>query len=237
MCVRYTFHEPEAAIGAVADALGVKLDAGAWLEPRFNVAPSQVAPIVAFVTGAPQLWPMRWGLIPPADRLLAQPRLLTNARSETLLRRPAFKAAATRRRCLIPANGFYEFKDMGRRKDPFLFTLSNGAPMAIAGIWEPPLGVLPASFCLVTTEPNAALSPYHDRMPVILTPEAMGRWLGDQPLTEEALQALTRPIDPGLIASRQVNGYVNNSRHEGPKCIAGPDEEGPEAQLGLALSD
>jgi putative SOS response-associated peptidase YedK len=237
MCVRYTFHEPEAAVEAVADALGVRLDSGGLLEARYNVAPSQVVPIVAFVTGGPQLWPMRWGLIPPADRAVTKPRIMTNARAETLLKRPAFQAAARRRRCLIPANGFYEFKDMGRRKDPYLFTMADGTPMAIAGVWEPPLGVLPATFCLVTTEPNSDVSSYHNRMPVILTRENASGWLGDQPLTDEILQGLTKPLDAGRLSSRRVNSYVNNSRHEGPKCIAQPDQEAPEPQLGLGLTD
>jgi len=233
MCVRYTLHRPDAAIAAVAKALGIRLDPEDWMEaPRFNITLSQVAPVVGTDAGAPRLRPMQWGFIPPADRDLPKKRLLANARLETLTRIPAFRAAAAARRCLVPANGFYEFKDLGSRKQPYVFMRPDEEPFAMAGLWEPPLGDLPPSFCIVTTAPNAAMEGIHDRMTLVLTGPAMGLWLGEKPLATEALRQIMQPLPADLLVARQVNAYVNNSRHEGPRCLAPPDAEPPEFDFG-----
>jgi len=229
MCVRYVLHRPDAAFAAVAEALGIRLDPGDWMKsPRYNVAPSQVAPVVQAHEGAARLRPMRWGLIPPADRNLAKKRALTNARVETVAVIPAFRAAAAARRCLVPVNGCYEFRDMGRRKQPYVFMRPDGVPFALAGLWEPELDGLQPSFCVVTTEPDAAMAEIHDRMPLVLTGPAMGLWLGEKPLDAAALRQMARPPPPDLLVARQVNACVNNSRHEGPQCLAPPDAEPPE---------
>jgi putative SOS response-associated peptidase YedK len=212
MCVRYTLHRPDAAIAAVADALGVQLDARDWMEPpRYNVALSQVAPVVFKDGYTPRLERMRWGLVPPADRSLPRRRALGNARLETLSRLPAFRAAAAARRCLVPVNGFYEYKDLGRRKQPYVFMLRDGEGFALAGLWETPLDGLPPSFCVVTTAPNAAMAGVHDRMPLVLTGPAMGLWLGERPLEEAALQRIRQPLPADLLVAprrhfRQKNG-------------------------------
>jgi putative SOS response-associated peptidase YedK len=233
MCVRYTLHRPDAAIATVAKALGIRLNPEDWMEtPRYNVAPSQIAPVVQADERVPRLRPMRWGFIPPADRALPRQRLLTNARFETLARLPAFRAAAAARRCLVPVNGFYEYKDLGSRKQPYVFMRPDEEPFVLAGLWEPPLGDLPPSFCVVTTAPNAALAGIHDRMPLVLTGPAMGLWLGDRPLEAAALRQLMQPLPADLVVARPVNAYANNSRHEGPQCLAPPDTEPPEFDFG-----
>ena len=233
MCVRYTLHRPDAAIEAVAKALGVRIDPEDWIQPpRYNVALSQIAPVVRSEEDAPRLRAMRWGLIPPADRGLQGRRALANARLETLDRLPAFRAAAAARRCLVPVNGFYEYKDLGRRKQPYVFMRPDGEPFALAGLWEPPLDGLPPSFCVVTTAPNAAMAGIHDRMPLVLTGPAMGLWLGERPLEEEALGRIGRPLPADLLVARQVNAFVNSSRNEGPQCLAPPDAEPPEFDFG-----
>jgi putative SOS response-associated peptidase YedK len=234
MCVRYTLHRPDAAIATVAKALGIRLDPEDWMQqPRYNVAPSQVAPVVQADEHAPRLRPMRWGFLPPADRDLPRKRMLTNARVETISKIPAFRAAAAARRCLVPVNGFYEYKDIGRRKQPYVFMRPDGEPFALAGLWEPPLGGLPPSFCVVTTAPNEAMAGIHDRMPLVLAGSAMGLWLGEKPLEEEALRQIARPPSADLLVARLVNAYGNNSRHEGPQCLAPPDAEPPEFDFGL----
>ncbi len=233
MCVRYTLHRPDAAIETVAKALGVRLDTEDWIQPpRYNVALSQTAPVVQADGGAPRLRPMQWGFVPPADHGSPRRRALGNARLETLARLPAFRAAAADRRCLVPVNGFYEYKDLGRRKQPYVFMLPDGEPFALAGLWEPPQGGLPPSFCVVTTAPNAAMAGIHDRMPLVLTGPAMGLWLGDRPLEAAALRQIGRALPSELLVARQVNAYVNSSRNEGPRCLEPPDPEPPEFDFG-----
>ena len=227
MCVRYALNQWQAAINAVAKALGVELG-GQEEAPRYNVAPSQLAPIVAAAPDGPRLQAMRWGLIPPADRQLPKPRLLTNARAETMAQFPAFRAAVAQRRCLVPVNGFYEFKDLGARKEPYVLTLPADEPFALGGLWETPIGESAPTFCVVTTEPNAIMQPIHGRMPLILTGKYLALWLGAQPLDERALSETMRQVPAERLQARRVNPYVNNSRHEGPQCLADPEPALPE---------
>src|SRR5450432_2186863 len=108
MCVRYTLHKTDAALAAISRALGVPLDTPDWAAPKFNISLTDTAPVVALGEAGPRVRPMRWGLIPQAERGLARPRLLANARSETVYTMPAFRKPVAARRCLVPANGFYE---------------------------------------------------------------------------------------------------------------------------------
>jgi putative SOS response-associated peptidase YedK len=234
MCVRYTLHKTDAALDAISRALGVLLDAPDGSQPRYNVALTDTMPVVALGAGGPGVRAMRWGLVPPGDRGKARPRLLANARSETAASMPAFRSGTARRRALVPANGFYEWMSSGGLKRPYLFTLRDGAPFAFAGIWDPAADGLPETYCLLTTEPNEVVARIHDRMPVILTPETMPRWLGDQPLAAGTLADLVRPIAAERLESRPVSRFVSNSRNEGPRCLAPPDDEAPEPEFDFA---
>jgi putative SOS response-associated peptidase YedK len=229
MCVRYVLHKPDAAIAAVAKALGVRIDPADWMAPpRYNVTLSHLEPVIGKQDGVIGMRPMRWGFVPPADRDLPKKRVLANARIETLTHLPAFRAAAASRRCLVPVNGFYEFKDMGRRKQAYVFMRPDEAPFALAGLWEPSTGDLPEGFCVVTTAPNATMAGIHDRMPVVLTGDGMGAWLGETPLDPAALRRFAEPAPADALAARPVSAYVNNSRNEGPECLAPPEEDLPE---------
>jgi putative SOS response-associated peptidase YedK len=232
MCVRYTFHEPDKAIAAVAQALAVKLTLPEWAKPRFNVTLTQVMPVVAAGEGGPELRPLMWGLVPFYERNKPQRKMLPNAKAETAGTLTAFKGAVAKRRCLVPANGFYEWQTVGKLKWPHLFTMKDEEPFAFAGIWEPPEGDTPATFGILTTAPNALVAPIHNRMPVILSVETMARWIGSEPLPEEEYRALTSPLAPELMEERPVSRYVSNSRHEGPGCLAPPEVEPPELALG-----
>ena len=192
MCTRYTLHKPDAAVRAVAESLGVTLEFAEPFVPHYNVAPSVAAPVILAEAGAPRLRVLRWALLPPADRGRPAPRMLPNARAESMTKLPAFRAAAAERRCLVPANGFYEFKDLGRRKEPYLFTLRDEAPFAFAGLWEPPAGEWPGTFCILTTEPNATVAPIHNRMPIVLD----GRPAGPLARRAGARRGRPRRIDP-----------------------------------------
>jgi putative SOS response-associated peptidase YedK len=234
MCVRYTLHKTDAALAAISRALGVPLETPDWAVPRYNVALTNTMPSVALSEGKVSVHAMRWGLIPENERGKVHPRLLSNARSETVAKMPAFRKGIAGRRCLVPANGFYEWKERGGAKWPYLFTLRGEEPFAFGAIWDPAEGDLPETYCLLTTEPNELVAQVHNRMPVILTAETMPRWLGDSPLPEEELRALVHPIDAALMESRPVSRFVSNSRHEGPACLAPPDEAPPEPEFNFA---
>jgi putative SOS response-associated peptidase YedK len=231
MCVRYTLHKTDAALEAISRALGVALETPDWAVPRYNVALTNTMPVVALAGGRPAVRGMRWGLIPLRERAKPRPQLLANARSETVARLPAFREGAASRRCLVPANGFYEWMTVGKVKLPHLFTLSGEEPFAFAGIWDPQSGDIPETYCLLTTEPNELVARVHNRMPVILTAETMPRWIGDRPLAPGELDALVRPIGAGRMESRPVSRYMSNSRNEGPGCLAPPDDPAPEPEL------
>ena len=231
MCVRYTLHKSDAALGAISRALGAPLEAPDWAGPRFNASITSTMPVVASAAGLPAVRPMRWGLVPPGERGKARPRLLANARSETAERLPAFRRGVAERRCLVPANGFYEWLPSGSVKLPYLFTLRGEEPFAFAGIWDSAAGPLPETYCILTTEPNELVARVHNRMPVILTAETMGRWLGERPLAAEEFALLVRPLEAGRMESRPVSRYVSNSRNEGPRCLEPPDAAPPGLEL------
>jgi putative SOS response-associated peptidase YedK len=231
MCVRYTLHKTDAALGAISRALGAPLEAPDWATPRYNVALTNTMPVVAFAEHRPAVRAMRWGLILSGERAGTKPRLLSNARSETAATLSAFRKGVASRRCLVPANGFYEWKAVGAVKLPYLFTLADDEPFAFAGIWDPGFGDIPETFCILTTEPNRLVAEVHNRMPVILTAGTMPRWLGDQPLADEELRSLFRPADASLMASRPVSRFVSSTRNEGPQCLAPPGTESSEPEL------
>jgi putative SOS response-associated peptidase YedK len=231
MCVRYTLHKTDAALGAISRALGVLLEAPEWVQPRYNVTLTDTMPVVACGSGAPTVRPMRWGLVPEGERSNPRPRLLANARSETATKMPAFRKAVAIRRCLVPANGFYEWMSRGGVKLPHLFTLAGEEPFAFAGIWDPAIDNLPETYCLLTTQPNELVAKVHDRMPVILTAATMPRWIGDKPLADDAYLSLVSPIQATTMESRPVSRFVSNSRNEGPECLSPPNEPPPEAEF------
>ena len=227
MCVRYTLHNLDTVLAAIARALGCSLSSPAAAKPRYNVTVTSEMPVVALEAGRPAAGMMRWGYaFGPAKAPLP------NAKAETVATLPTFRESAARRRCLVPANGFYEWKDAGGVKLPHLFTLRDDEPFAFAGIWEPPGHDLPATFCILTTSPNEVVAPIHNRMPVLLTAETMPRWIGDRPLAETELKALTQPLPSARLRVRPVNRYVSNTRNEGPQCHAAPDEAPPEFAFG-----
>ena len=232
MCVRYTLHQPDEALEAIARALARKLALPEGTKPRYNVTLSHVMPVVATGADGPEVRGMMWGLVPFYERKKAQMRMLPNAKAETAATLTAFREGVAKRRCLVPANGFYEWQTLGKLKLPHLFTLRNGAPFAFAGIWEPAEDTTPATYGILTTTPNDLVAPIHNRMPVILTPELMPRWLGGEPLPEAEYRALTQPLPADQMQERQVSRYVSNSRHEGPQCLAPPEQAPPELPLG-----
>jgi putative SOS response-associated peptidase YedK len=197
-------------------------------EPRFNVAPTQLVPIVANrSTRAVEL--ARWGLVPPWAEDLSIGNRLINARGETMAGKRAFRDAFARRRCLVPADGFYEWQRAGKKKQPYFIHQEARRPFALAGLWErwrSPDGAWLISFTIVTCASNALLSPIHDRMPVIVAPEDFERWLARDPVEPDALADILAPADPAGWAADAVGDAVNRPTHDGPDCVESVPAQG-----------
>lgn len=216
MCGRYTLRTPAVRLTQLFDLAG---DVPV-LKPRFNIAPTQAAPVIR-MNGRRRLVMCRWGLIPSwADDQAVGARLL-NARSESVALKPAFRAAFKQRRCLVPADGFYEWQKVGSKKQPFYFLPLNDWPFAFAGLWESwhkdDLAI--ESFTILTTEANEMVRPLHERMPVILAPEDFALWLDPQMHDAQKLQPLLRPYPADGMSSYPVSTMVNGARNEDPRCI------------------
>ncbi len=219
MCGRFTLSQP---INAIASAFN--LAQIPTLEPRYNIAPTQLVPAVLFAPepGERQLQMLHWGLIPSWAKDPAIGAKLINARAETVGEKPSFRAAFKRRRCLIIADGFYEWQRQEGKKQPYYFRLESGQPFAFAGLWEhwqSPEEQTITSCTILTTEANDVLRPIHDRMPVILEPKDGDRWLDPEIEKPELLQPLLRPYQANLMTSYAVSTKVNNPKNDTPECI------------------
>lgn len=223
MCGRFTLTAPPDQLASLFD-----LPQEPMVVPRYNIAPTQPVAVVRMnAQKAEREWALTyWGLVPSWSKDPSMGARMINARSETVTEKPAFRAAFKRRRCLVPANGFYEWQKQGKGKQPFYITTPDGAPFAIAGLWEyweGADGSALESCTLLTTSANTLMAPLHDRMPVIVAPEDYDQWLGtgrdETPQALGQLQHLLRPYaDDGLVAF-PVSTYVNNTRNEGADCV------------------
>ena len=208
----------------------------AELAPRHNIAPTQpVTTVVLDAAGARVLQPMQWGLIPPWGRDLREGARLFNARAETVTAKPAFREAFATRRCLIPADGFYEWRRHGRERQPFYFHSPDGRLLALAGVWsrwEYPGGEVVDSCSVLTTDANDLMRPIHHRMPVLLALADHDRWLLTRPDDATSLLALLQPAPPSALHMHAVSPLVNRAANDGPELIAPVTPPGPR-QLGL----
>jgi putative SOS response-associated peptidase YedK len=215
VCGRFTL---TASGEELAEAFG--LDDPPELAPRYNIAPTQpVAVVRAEEPGSGRtLSLLRWGLLP---RATAEPkRPLINARAETASSVPSFREAFARRRCLIPASGFFEWTGTGKKRQPWYFRMASGRAFAFAGLWEPPFDPVDApTATILTTEPNQIARPLHDRMPVILAPEDYARWLDPQARGLGALRPLLQPFPAEGMVAYPVEHVVNDPRRDEPSCI------------------
>ena len=211
-------------------------------QERYNIAPTQESPILRKrldVHDQLEVAFMRWGLIPSWAKSSRALTPMINARSETVAEKPAYRAAYQRRRCLVPADGFYEWRKSKGANHPFYFSMQDGAPFQMAGIWESWIGENAEtinSFTILTTYANALLSKFHDRMPVILGPEQIETWLESDVtrLSLEDRNHLFAPIDAELMQCQPANPIVNNNRSDGPECLEAP-EVTPKSQLDLGF--
>lgn len=198
-------------------------DIPSWT-PRYNIAPTQLVPTVVLTSDHPsrQFRTWRWGLIPSWAKDPTIGSRMINAQAETAATKPAFRAAFRRRRCLVLADGFYEWQQLGRRKQPFHVRMRDRRPFAFAGLWEHwkgPDGRAIESCTLLTTEPNDLIRTFHHRMPVILEPANYALWLDPGIQEPERLQPLLRPYASDELTAYPVSTLVNNPANDTPECI------------------
>jgi putative SOS response-associated peptidase YedK len=217
MCGRYTLKTP---VEKLAEEFG--FDASSVeLPPNYNVAPTQEVAAVLAENGHRRLELLRWGLIPSwADDPGIGSRMI-NARSETAPEKPSFRRAFRERRCLIPADGFYEWKRTNGGKQPFYIHMKEERPFAFAGLWESwkdDGGPEVRSCTILTTKPNALAREIHDRMPVILPAGSYDAWL-DPEAEKEELVALLAPYPEDEMEAYPVSRFVNSPQNNDPRCV------------------
>lgn len=221
MCGRFTLRAPASAVAEQFAIFEVPPFA-----PRFNVAPTQPVAVVRSAPEAPELgrelvW-LRWGLIPSWAKDPSIGDRMINARAETVAEKPAYRAAFRRRRCLVVADGFYEWQKTGPKKQPYFIHMQDDRPLAFAGLWESWEGADASaieSCTLLTTEPNELVASIHNRMPVILARESYPQWLDPRAADPNQLRPLLVPYPGDQMAAYPVTTYVNSPAHDDARCI------------------
>lgn len=229
MCGRYAFFSPAEAVKRT-----FALDFRPELAPRYNIAPTQSVPALRVVEeGSRALAMLHWGLVPRWARERAIGNRMINARSETIAEKPAYRDAFRRRRCLVLADGWYEWQAAPGGKQPWFVRLRDPQPIAFAGLWErwkdPAGGELLESCTIVTTSASESIRKIHDRMPVILPRESWDRWMDPACSDAESLARILGPYDGKALTAWQVSRLVNAPKNEGPRLI---EMEGSGAAIG-----
>jgi putative SOS response-associated peptidase YedK len=217
MCGRYTF---TFSAKSLTEAFGL-VPYGFEIVKGYNIAPGQYIVIVRPEKGQRVADVAHWGLIPA---WVKDPNVFSkpiNARAETLVEKPTFRTAFKRKRCIVPATGFYEWKVVGKEKQPFFIHPTNGELFAFAGLmedWQGPNGEVMVSACIITTESNELMAQIHNRMPAILSKDTWGLWLDPAAQVKE-VQPLLVPYPPDLMAAHPVGKAVGDPRNDGPELI------------------
>jgi putative SOS response-associated peptidase YedK len=238
MCGRYTLTRHEDAAADLQAAIGVSAQSE-WWKPRFNVAPTQPAPVVTLHDGVRTIEMMRWGLVPFwAEGDVKKPPLMINARVETLKNKAFFRDALARKRCLVPADGFFEWKrddsDKKAKPLPIYFHPAGKKTFAFAGLWarsKTDAGAEQLSFTIITSPPNELIKPIHDRMPLVLDPSRYDAWLDPNVDGDAARALLTVPAVDDWVGE-PVSTRVNKAQNDDPACIE-PEQIEPSGQLTL----
>jgi putative SOS response-associated peptidase YedK len=217
VCGRFAFYSPAEAVSRLFAA-----ETTSDLPPRYNIAPTQLAPVVRLdQDSVRRLYLLRWGLIPFWAKDPSIGNRMINARAETVASKPAFRQAFRKRRCLILADGFYEWQKAGRGKIPWFISAPSGEPFAMAGLWESwqAGGDEPLQTCtILTTEAGSSLAHIHHRMPVVLGSEGVQQWL-DPNMDEERLRLLADEARRAPLEAVRVSRQVNNPENEGPDLV------------------
>jgi putative SOS response-associated peptidase YedK len=234
MCGRYRLSKTEKYL---LEHFGVRSREDFEWKPRYNIAPTDQVPVIRQDKDQPQrsITSMRWGLIPYWAKDASIGAKMINARAESLTEKPAFKDAIERRRCLVPADAFYEWKKTSKGtkivRRPFLIRMKNDEAFAFAGIWDrwkSPEGKLVLSVSILTTDANPLVRDVHDRMPVIVSREHYDVWLDPKFRDVKALEEILKPYDPREMEKLPVSDRVNSVKNDDPEC-ASPAAEEPES--------
>lgn len=218
MCGRFTLAVPAEQVAAQ-----FQLPTAPELAPRYNIAPTQQIAVVRAGDADRTLSMMRWGLVPSWAKELSIGARMINARAETAAEKPAFRSAMKQRRCLIPADGFYEWQAQPGGKQPFHIRMADGRPFAFAGLWEQwrtPEGQWLETCTILTTSANELMRQLHDRMPVIIPPEQYALWLDPALHDTEPLQELLTPYPAEEMTARPVSKAVNKVGNDDPSLLA-----------------
>ena len=214
MCGRFAFYSPSEATAALFGATS-----SAEVEPRYNIAPTQfIAAVRRDEQDSPELTMLRWGLVPFWAKDPSIGNRMINARAETVAEKPSFRNAYKKRRCLVLADGFYEWRKEGDGKTPYFISLADGSPFAFAGLWEnwssKESEESLQTAAIITTAASDFMATLHQRMPVVMVPAQAERWLdGDMELLSEVVD------DPPAFRAWPVDRKVNNARNEGAQLI------------------
>ena len=219
MCGRYTLTASPEVIAEQFD-----LQEPPLFQPRYNIAPTQQVAVIRLTpeSARRQLDMLRWGLIPAWAKDPKIGNQMINAKAETVATKPSFRSAFRKRRCLIPASGFYEWQQEGRQKQPMFIRLQDRRPFAFAGLWErwqPPEGEPVESCAIITTDPNEFIQKIHNRMPVILAPQNYEVWLDPAVQETDTLHALLKPYPAENMEAYPISKMVNNPRFDSPQCV------------------
>ena len=229
MCGRMTMRTGPSELATIFDAEVRDSDAWEELGPRYNVAPTQPITVVVQRDDGRAIEEHRWGLVPSWAKSPAAGSRMINARAETVATSSAFRASFLRRRCIIPADGFYEWRRDGRAKQPFLIHTPNDEPLAFAGLWapwrDPSTGEWLISAAVVTTAANEKVGQLHNRMPAILGNEEWRLWIDPELRDEALLRDLLQPAADDLLELRAVSTLVNNANNEGAALLLPPEAD------------
>jgi putative SOS response-associated peptidase YedK len=221
MCGRCRLSRRKELVEEYFDTVSDELD---W-NPRYNIAPTQPVPVIRQDPKEPirELSQMKWGLIPFWSKDPSGAAKMINARSETASTKPAFRDPLKFRRCLLPADGFYEWKRTATSKQPYCFEVGDGELFAFAGIWDrwkEPSGGWIKTCSILTTTPNTVTSPVHDRMPVILDPDSYDLWLDPNMTDVDAASELLKPCDASQMRCYPVSTRINHVANDDAECSA-----------------
>ena len=232
MCGRYTITGDLAELEKLVQFISKFVD----FTPRYNLAPRSQAPVLVSDNAQNVLKSMRWGLIPSWSKDETIGDKLTNARADTISEKPSYRKPFEKQRCLIPADGFYEWQTTTTGKQPFRFTMKGGGFFCMAGLWEkwirpprseelnleanePSASQIVETFTIITTEPNTMVAAVHNRMPVILGPEHYQWWLEPNRFEPQFLKTLLRPYPADQMDCYRVSKLVNNAKNDNPDCL------------------
>lgn len=227
MCGRYTIKDPSAIVATYKTAIANLAE----IPVRYNVSPTQLLPVIRREGEGTTAELMRWGLVPFWDTTDKPKVAPINARAEEALDKPIFRQSLQKRRCLIPADGFFEWQKQdpqGKIKIPYHIQLRHSRPFCFAGIFEAATQTRPATYAMLTTSPNELMEPIHNRMPVILPRDAESAWLADGAIDSATLKRFAQPYPAGEMEAFPVHRLVGNPRNDVPECVRPVPREEPD---------